>query len=296
MANAEQQLPAGVPVFVNVEPSTLNSALIERTAPIATAGQRTVVLEVTERAIATAPAELLAGVVAAREHGWLIALDDVGVDPGSLAFLPIIQPDVVKLDMGLIQDRPDRELGRTMTAVMAHAERTGAALLAEGIESPQHLDRAVSLGATLGQGYHFGRPSEHVDRTAARSAFEVPRTGVNRSVALSPYDAVAAAGHRVRVARKDVLLQISHQIEEQGMADPCAPLVLGAFQEAHRFTPATAVRYSRLARTCGLVAALGVSMDPEPAHGVRGAAILPGDPLEAEWSVIVLGPHYAGAL
>ena len=83
MANAEQQLPAGVPVFVNVEPSTLNSALIERTAPIATAGQRTVVLEVTERAIATAPAELLAGVVAAREHGWLIALDDVGVDPGS---------------------------------------------------------------------------------------------------------------------------------------------------------------------------------------------------------------------
>jgi EAL domain-containing protein (putative c-di-GMP-specific phosphodiesterase class I) len=116
------------------------------------------VLEVTERAIANAPAELLAGVVSARERGWLIALDDVGVDPASLAFLPIIQPDVVKLDMGLIQDRPDRELGRTMTAVMAHAERTGAVLLAEGIESHQHLDRAVSLGATLGQGYHFGRP------------------------------------------------------------------------------------------------------------------------------------------
>jgi DICT domain-containing protein len=33
-----------------------------------------------------------------------------------------------------------------------------------------------------------------------------------------------------------------------------------------------------------------------PAPGVRGAAIAGDDPLRDEWSVVVLGPHFAGAL
>lgn len=296
LSNAPDQLPAGSPLFVNVEPSTLSTGLIEGTAPIAAFGNRTIVLEVTERALAEAPAQLIAGVAEARERGWLIALDDVGVEPESLAFLPVIRPDVVKLDLGLIQDRPGRELGRTMTTVMAYAERTGATILAEGIESARHLDRAMSLGATLAQGFYFGLPAERFDHLDVLPWFAAPRTRTSQTVALSPFDAVTSAGHPTRVARKDVLLQISRHLEEQALADPGAPLLLSAFQDVRHFTRATGEYYSRLSEQCALVAALGVSMPREPSQGVRGAAIYPGDPLEGEWSVVVLGPHYSGAL
>src|SRR3712207_7594742 len=39
-----------------------------------------------------------------RELGWSIALDDVGADPMSLAFMPLLRPDVVKLDLRLVQE------------------------------------------------------------------------------------------------------------------------------------------------------------------------------------------------
>jgi DICT domain-containing protein len=51
-----------------------------------------------------------------------------------------------------------------------------------------------------------------------------------------------------------------------------------------------------LARGASLVAAFGVGLGEEPIPGVRGANIDPDDPLAGEWSVIVIGPHFAGAL
>jgi DICT domain-containing protein len=37
-------------------------------------------------------------------------------------------------------------------------------------------------------------------------------------------------------------------------------------------------------------------MEAEPAPGVRGAHLAGDDPLLGEWSVAVLGPHFAAAL
>jgi len=45
-----------------------------------------------------------------------------------------------------------------------------------------------------------------------------------------------------------------------------------------------------------LVAALGVGMGAQPAGGVRGGSLRSDDPLRREWSVVVVGPHYSGAL
>ena len=46
-----------------------------------------------------------------------------------------------------------------MNAINAEAERTGAIVLAEGIETDAHLFRAQAVGAELGQGWLFGRPA-----------------------------------------------------------------------------------------------------------------------------------------
>ena len=71
---------------------------------------------------------------------------------------------------------------------------------------------------------------------------------------------------------------------------------MSAFQDAGRFTPDTARRYEGLAVRAAFVAALGVGMVPEPAPGVRGAALPMHHPLRGEWSVAVLSPHFAAAL
>jgi DICT domain-containing protein len=73
-------------------------------------------------------------------------------------------------------------------------------------------------------------------------------------------------------------------------------IILSAFQEASHFSAKTLRRYERLARESTFVVALGVGMPARPALGVRGATLDPSDPLRGEWSVVVLGPHFAGAL
>ena len=52
-----------------------------------------------------------------------------------------------------------------INAVRAEAERSGAVILAEGIETEAHLRRAEAIGARLGQGWLFGRPGP-LDRSA----------------------------------------------------------------------------------------------------------------------------------
>ena len=101
-----------------------------------------------------------------RKRGCGIAIDDVGEDPRSIALMPLLAPDVIKLDMAFVQTPMTRERARVLHAVRAEAERTGAVVLAEGIETAAQAELAKTLGATLGQGWYFGRPTELVPAPA----------------------------------------------------------------------------------------------------------------------------------
>jgi EAL domain-containing protein (putative c-di-GMP-specific phosphodiesterase class I) len=59
-----------------------------------------------------------------------------------------------------VQDRPGPAIAEIMNAVNAHAERTGALVLAEGIETEEHLPRLRALGCDLGQGFFLARPMD----------------------------------------------------------------------------------------------------------------------------------------
>lgn len=117
------------------------------------------VVEVTERAVAGDPARLLATVAQARRAGWGVALDDVGAAPASLAVLPFVRPDLIKLDMRLLQGRTTAEAAHIVNTVRAQAERTDALVIAEGIETIKHAREAAAAGATIGQGFLFGHPA-----------------------------------------------------------------------------------------------------------------------------------------
>jgi len=144
-------------LFVNAEPEALDGW---RPGPSTDSGQLplTVIVELTERALAARPAQLLQSVTRIRSYGWGVALDDVGADPSSLALLPMLRPDVIKLDLRLVQQRATQEIASIMNAVHAEAERSGTLVLAEGLETEQHVQTARAFGATIGQGWFFGRP------------------------------------------------------------------------------------------------------------------------------------------
>jgi EAL domain-containing protein (putative c-di-GMP-specific phosphodiesterase class I) len=282
-------------LFVNVEPDALRSPPPARAGAILDAARRDlrVMLELTERSLARRPAALLRVVEWARRNEWGIALDDVGAEPASLALLPFLAPDVIKLDMSLVRARPTPDQAMIMAAVMSHSELTGAVVLAEGIETTSHRDQALALGATLGQGWAIGLPGPLTPSPTPVPAIALARR--TPTVVQTPFEMVSGLDG-VRVGRKGLLHDLSLHIEIQGQHLNPAPVVISAFQTADRFTPATAIRYGKLAQRCPLVAALGVGLEVDPASGVRAVSFAADDPLAREWTVTTIGSHYAAAL
>jgi EAL domain-containing protein (putative c-di-GMP-specific phosphodiesterase class I) len=283
-------------LFVNAEPVSLGVHCPDDLQPAIELGRRRlrVVVEVTERALTGDPARLLATVARARQAGHGIALDDVGAAPAGLAVLPFVRPDVIKLDMRLLQGRTTAEAAHIVNAVRAQAERTDAVVIAEGIETIKHAREAVAAGATIGQGFLFGHPAP------LPSAMPPPGDAIPLAHApvvaasTTPWQLVAAA-REPRRATRDLLAEMCMQLEHQVLDATEPNLLLACFQEADDFTPATRSRYEFLATRAAFTGALGHGMPITPVAGVRGADLADDDPLRGEWDLIVIGPRFAAA-
>jgi EAL domain-containing protein (putative c-di-GMP-specific phosphodiesterase class I) len=285
------------PVYINVGPASLTRPTPDWLAEIieVASSQLTIVLEISERGITGAPSSLLAATARLRSQGALLALDDVGVDPRSLALLPFVDPEVVKLDLDVTQTRALGRTARMAAAVHAHAERSGARVLAEGIETSEHRDTALALGADLGQGWLFGHP-EPLPAEAAEpiSSAQLVSRRLDVRSAETPFEMLSMR-RPTRPGTKELLLRMSRGIESQAAAEGEAMVLLSSFQEAEFFGPATRARYRRLAEHSALVGALGVGLDNTPEPGVRGASLWRSEPLRGEWNVCAVGPYLAAA-
>jgi len=91
-------------------------------------------------------------------------------------------------------------------------------------------------------------------------------------------------------------MAISRQLEHQALGIGASAVVFTTLQHARNFTADTARRYARLAADTAFVAVFATDLAAEPTTGVRGVALSHADPLTDEWSVIVIGPHFTGAL
>ncbi|BAH06699.1 EAL domain-containing protein [Clostridium kluyveri] len=94
-----------------------------------------------------------------RKKGFLIALDDVGAGFSNLDRISIIKPDIIKLDALLVRNIQDsyhkQEIFKCITGL---ANRIGAIVVAEGVETQIELNYVVEFGAHLVQGYFFSKP------------------------------------------------------------------------------------------------------------------------------------------
>lgn len=284
-------------LFVNVEPATLREPCPADLVPALAHTHTRLVMELTERDLSADPAALLTAAAGHRAAGHCLALDDVGVDPTSLALMPFVHPDVVKLDMRLLHRPHLPQTAQVVNAVIAHAERTGALIVAEGIEREPHFARARSMGATLGQGWLLGHPAPLPRTRGAGSGRPLEPLAVAAQCApgRTPFEVVAGTRPAARTTKR-ALLTTTRYLEQKAADTADPPVLLACFQHAGRFDPRTAQRYTALATGSPFVAAFGLGFGPEPAPGVRGAALDPADPLCSEWNVVVVGPYFAAAL
>jgi len=296
LEGARDRLGDRLTLFVNVEPVAAGELPDDARTVVDPSGPIRVVAELTERNLTARPAELLRMVEAFRARGWGIALDDVGADPGSLALLPLLRPDVVKLDLRLVQERPSRAIAEIFSAVNAESERSGAAVVAEGIETDEHVAMARSLGATLGQGWHLGRPQALPTTLPPGPRARIPISAVAARERLgSPFGRVAAY-RPVRAATKSLLTAISRHIETEALTLPAGAVMLTTFQEAGHLTDDVRQRYARLAQRHPFIGMLGAGFPREPAAGAYGADLAEDDPVRDEWNMALVTPHFAVAL
>jgi|GEM_PF-578670 len=92
-----------------------------------------------------------------RDLGVGVAIDDFGAGHASLAQLERLHGTEVKLDRSLVSDLSDRATAEMANAISV-AQRSGIRVVAEGVETAEHLDRVARLGCDRAQGYLISRP------------------------------------------------------------------------------------------------------------------------------------------
>ena len=96
-----------------------------------------------------------------RACGFLIVLDDVGAGHSNLDRIPVIQPDILKVDRTLIsQIDKDFHKRETLKSLVSLSRRIGALVVAEGVETEREAIVSLELGADLLQGYFLCEPRE----------------------------------------------------------------------------------------------------------------------------------------
>jgi EAL domain-containing protein (putative c-di-GMP-specific phosphodiesterase class I) len=103
-------------------------------------------------------------VAALRELGVHIAIDDFGTGYSSLSYLKRWRVDTLKIDRSFVRDLvTDMSDLAIVSAIIAMAKHLHIAVVAEGIEGWQQLEKLRSLGCAYAQGYLFARPAPAAD-------------------------------------------------------------------------------------------------------------------------------------
>ena len=158
-------------------------------------------LEITESAALGDSDRVAAEFARLQAMGVCIAVDDFGAGYSSLGLLMSLDVDALKIDRSLL----DFDTTRRGSLVMAIAElghTLGLKVVAEGVETPEHLRRAREACCDAVQGFYLSRPLEEravAEFLAAWTAGAAGRPGgaglriATRSVARAAPGAIGAA-------------------------------------------------------------------------------------------------------
>lgn len=164
------QLPGHV--FVNILPINLGKILPEITHTNNALPLQGIVFEISEKHPLPNIDELKEYIKTLRQHGALIAIDDLGAGHSGLITWAEIKPDFVKIDRHFISnihnDSIKREFVRSIVEI---AKGLRCKVIAEGIETIEELNVLHHLGIHLGQGFLLHRPERKPAHTFRHKRF-----------------------------------------------------------------------------------------------------------------------------
>jgi diguanylate cyclase (GGDEF)-like protein len=120
---------------------------------------RQLMLEITEQAVMRDPALAARLLSELRVEGIRVAIDDFGTGYSSLAQLRRLPLDALKIDKSFVLDLPQQpEDAVIVRASVMLAHNFGLQVIAEGVETQQHLSLLAEAGCDQAQGFLFSRP------------------------------------------------------------------------------------------------------------------------------------------
>jgi EAL domain-containing protein (putative c-di-GMP-specific phosphodiesterase class I) len=235
-----------VSLFVNVAPDSLIDPCPEDLLPDVWAAETKlrVFVDIDGRSALRHPRAVLESVRRARAAGWGVSLDDIGYSPASRAFLPVLEPDVIRLDHRLLT--AGVALGEaTLTAALGEAERNGASLVIGNIEDGGGLDEARSIGVRYQQGWFHGREMAELPSLPEPVA-AIPMLPVPGTAGLCPWDLLQEAGARTMLGiPREAAGNTARQLLGELLRMPQKPVI--ALLLPHDYTsPADVVAMKRI--------------------------------------------------
>lgn len=153
----------GKKVFINSIPSQIiSSSDLEELKEKYQDLFHMIVVEVIEQEI-DSTAQLDKKVNLMKKEGLLIAIDDFGSGYSNEIRILNVNPDVVKIDMELVQGIHDNEDKQALVKnLISYCKNKDVKIIAEGIEAVEDLKTVKDMGADFLQGYYAARPSAEI--------------------------------------------------------------------------------------------------------------------------------------
>lgn len=119
----------------------------------------TLKIEVTESVVMESPEKVIQILDRLKQMGIGLACDDFGTGYSSLSTLRRLPFDTLKIDRSFIEvESDDAKAALILESIILLAHDLGLAVVAEGIQSQDDVDRLGALACDFGQGYFIGEP------------------------------------------------------------------------------------------------------------------------------------------
>lgn len=156
-------------------------------------------LEITESIAMSDPDRVMRMLEPLRAKGVRIAIDDFGTGHSNLASLSRLPFDVFKIDQSFVHALgKDKYAPALIETIIAMAGSLNYETVAEGVETQEQAAFLKKRGATLGQGYLFGKPmpadkfEEHARAWAQRGGAPAPEAATKAHAEFKPEPLVEA--------------------------------------------------------------------------------------------------------
>lgn len=115
-------------------------------------------LEISNRFYNMESEKLIQIVTKYKNMGFKISFDDAGSTHSGIKEMCSINPDIIKLDMGLTQNiENDLVKQKMVKSLVSFCKETGIQIVAKGIETPEQLDAVLNLNIDFAQGNYLAQ-------------------------------------------------------------------------------------------------------------------------------------------